>query len=656
MVKSGDPTSNIFGFPQYKGQTEFFPDGHAALSETVGYAVIMGFGGFFSLFTTAIVLIDYHYGGTRFTSEQFNCAGRSIKSGLTASVIVSQWTWAATLLQSSNVAYKYGVSGPFWYAAGATVQVLLFGILAIEVKRKAPTCHTILEIIEARWGRVTHMVFLFFCVLTNIIVTAMLLLGGAAVVNALTGVHLNAAAFLIPIGVILYTAAGGLKATFLASYIHTSIIFIALCIFTFQIYAHSDDLGSPGEVYRKLRLVEEAHPVEDNQDGSYLTMLSRGGLIFGIINVVGNFGTVFVDQSYWQSAIAAKASCTYKGYFLGALAWFAIPFTLATALGLGAVALDLPVTEDEAAEGLVPPATAVHLMGKGGAVLILIMLFMAVTSTGSAELIAVSSLLSYDVYRTYIYPRATGIDIIRVSRCIIVVWGMLMGGLAIGLQEMGLNLGWVYLAMGVLIGSAVIPIAFCLTWSKCSRWGAIAGALIGQWAGIITWLVWAKVGYGEVTVDTTGKDYPMLAGNLTSILSSGFICIVVSWMYPEETNWDETRRIPTLDHDPKAALPKSGEDSYQSMTAALEWTVKYGTAGTAILLVVWPVLSLPAKVFSESYFTFWVLISIIWGLVATVVIIALPIFESLAQIVKVTHNVWYGRADPKEGLQRWVST
>ena len=40
--------------------------------------------------------------------------GRDIKVGLTAAVIVSQWTWAATLLQSSNVAWQYGVSGPFW--------------------------------------------------------------------------------------------------------------------------------------------------------------------------------------------------------------------------------------------------------------------------------------------------------------------------------------------------------------------------------------------------------------------------------------------------------------------------------------------------------------------------------------------------------------
>ena len=27
---------------------------------------------------------------------------------------VSAWTWAATLLQSSTVAYTYGVAGPFW--------------------------------------------------------------------------------------------------------------------------------------------------------------------------------------------------------------------------------------------------------------------------------------------------------------------------------------------------------------------------------------------------------------------------------------------------------------------------------------------------------------------------------------------------------------
>jgi hypothetical protein len=34
---------------------------------------------------------------------------------------------------------------------------------------------------------VAHLTFLVFCLLTNIIVTSMLILGGAAVVNGLTG-------------------------------------------------------------------------------------------------------------------------------------------------------------------------------------------------------------------------------------------------------------------------------------------------------------------------------------------------------------------------------------------------------------------------------------------------------------------------------------
>lgn len=47
--------------------------------------------------------------------------------------------------------------------------------------------------------------------------------------------------------------------------------------------------------------------------------------------------------------------------------------------------------------------------------------------------------------------------------------------------------------MGVLIGSAVIPIALCLMWKKTNKWGAIAGAVLGQWFGLVAWVIFAKV-------------------------------------------------------------------------------------------------------------------------------------------------------------------
>lgn len=107
------------------------------------------------------------YRRERQTSEMFSTAGRSAKSGLVGSAVVSSWTWAATLLQSTGVCYRYGVSGPFWYASGATVQILLFATLAIQLKRKAPNAHTFLEVVRARYGMWAHVVFIVFGLMTS---------------------------------------------------------------------------------------------------------------------------------------------------------------------------------------------------------------------------------------------------------------------------------------------------------------------------------------------------------------------------------------------------------------------------------------------------------------------------------------------------------
>lgn len=97
----------------------------------------------------------------------------------------------------------------------------------------------------------------------------------------------------------------------------------------------------------------------------------------------------------------------------------------------------------------------------------------AVTSAGSSELIAVSSLCTYDIYRTYINPKANGKQILWVSRLAVLCFGCFMGVLAIVLNKAGVSLGWMYLAMGVFIGSAVMPVAFLLLWSKANAKGAM---------------------------------------------------------------------------------------------------------------------------------------------------------------------------------------
>ena len=73
---------------------------HVAITDTfpvqlqaVGYMLVLGYGMFFAMLTIVLTIVDKSFLGTRYDSEGFNTAGRSIKTGLIAVDVVSHWTW-----------------------------------------------------------------------------------------------------------------------------------------------------------------------------------------------------------------------------------------------------------------------------------------------------------------------------------------------------------------------------------------------------------------------------------------------------------------------------------------------------------------------------------------------------------------------------------
>ena len=53
----------------------------------------------------------------------------------------------------------------------------------------------------------------------------------------------------------------------------------------FTVYGTSDKIGSISKMHELLTQASERNPVPGNAGGSYLTMRSLDGLIFGVINV-----------------------------------------------------------------------------------------------------------------------------------------------------------------------------------------------------------------------------------------------------------------------------------------------------------------------------------------------------------------------------------
>ncbi|KAH8813225.1 urea active transporter-like protein [Xylogone sp. PMI_703] len=618
-----------------------------------GYGIVLGLGALFAFGMILVTWILKRYNHELQTSEMFSTAGRTVKSGLVASAVVSSWTWAATLLQSSGVAYKYGVSGPYWYASGATVQILLFATIAIELKRRAPNAHTFLEVVRARYGTATHIVFIVFGLMTNILVTAMLLTGGSAVVNSLTGMPTPAACFLLPLGVILYTMFGGIKATFLTDWVHTFMLLIIILVFAFTAYATGDKLGSPGAVFDLLVKAAADHPVDGNHEGSYLTMKSTQGGIFFVINIVGNFGTVFLDNGYYNKAIAASPVHALPGYIMGGISWFAIPWLCATTMGLSALALEgnpafptYPNRMDPADvnAGLVLPYAAVGLLGKGGAVGTLLIVFMAVTSATSAELIAVSSIFTYDIYQTYFNPSASGRRLIYTSHAMVIGFGLFMAAFSVGLFYAGVSMGYLYLMMGVIISSAVIPATLTIMWAGHNKWSATLTPPFGLAVALIAWLVTAKKECNSLDVDCTGSNNPMLAGNVVALLSPlVFIPIFTLIFGLDHYDWASMGSIRRGDdhdladpaHMDLEQIP--GEHAQTAEELAAEQTQLLRSSKiakgmtvlmTLALLILWPMpMYGSGYVFSKPFFRGWVVVGIIWLLGSLLCVGVYPIFE-----------------------------
>lgn len=110
----------------------------------------------------------------------------------------------------------------------------------------------------------------------------------------------------------------------------------------------------------------------------------------------------------------------------------------------------------EVSTGMAMPYAAYAVMGDGGAFAILLMAFMAITSAMSSETVATAAVVTYDCYQAYVNPKATGAQLIKFTHCVVVVFGIVCSGIAVGLNHAGFSVN--------CRTSAAAENAFPLTW------------------------------------------------------------------------------------------------------------------------------------------------------------------------------------------------
>lgn len=506
----------------------------------------------------------------------------------------------------------------------------------------------------------------------------------------------------------LYTAVGGLKATFLTDYLHTLVALILIIYFTLSTLTH-DAVGGLSGLYDKVKATASSNYIPGNYQGSLLTIKSRDAIIWGLDLKFGNLALVVMDTAFWQKSFATEINATVPGYNLAALAIFAIPWGLGTVIGLAARALhDTPLfptypaalTLADVNAGFVMPYTIQALVGREGVVAFLVLVFMALTSTVSSSMIAVSSILSFDVYKTYLDPRAPDARLVRVSHLSVVLHGVFMSGVAIALNYGGANMTWLGYFRPVLSCAGIVPLALTLGWSRQTRLAAVVSPVLGCATGFAVWLAASYRMYGSVSIETTGNPLPALYGAIASFFSPALYSVVISLLVrPARFDWREFLRVELAD---EARMPRakptttSGEKPHVLVAAPGRDDEKRSDAGAGpaamttkstsedasadisspsvlslddvqhpfdevtlqklhrwqriawifwvvivlVTFVAWPMPLYRDYVFTKDFFSGWVTVAIIWQFLAFGAVVIFPIWDGRHAIIKATRGVW----------------
>lgn len=218
------------------------------------------------------------------------------------------------------------------------------------------------------------------------------------------------------------------------------------------------------------------------------------------------------------------------------------------------------------------------------------------------------------------------------------------------LADIGISIGYLYLMMGVIISSAVLPAALTLLWSQQNMLAATLSPILGLACSLIAWLVTAKKQYGNLSVASTGSNNPMLAGNVVALLSPLVFIPVLTYAFgPQRYDYVSMAMIRLGDDSDVAALANvdpeliPGGVSVDEAALLAENTklkrasivAKTMTAVlTLALLVLWPMpLYGTGYVFSKKFFTGWVTVGIIWLFCSTFCVGLYPLWEGRHSMV-----------------------
>ena len=397
------------------------------------------------------------------STEDFFVAGRTMPLWLCSTSVMATWIGGGIVMGAAGAAYEGGMLAVIADPWGASLGLLLVGLLVITLMRRL-RFYTFIEFIEQRFGYTAGTLAALANCIGSLAWAGALMVAFGTVTHAITGLPQEWGIIIGAAIMLTYTAIGGMWAVAMTDFVQIAIIVIGLAILLAVVVI---DVGGIGAAWAAIPAEKLRMTPWDNQPESWLNYL-RAWFIIGISNLGA--------QSLIQRGLSARTErIARQSFYISSVGYLAIGLVPVI---LGILAAQLMPGLDEK-ESVIPVMAAEYMHPVLLAVFVGALLAAIMSSADSAMLSASS------VITTNILPRFLGQPDphrhLRWVRITIPVGGILAVVIALKVRTVYELIQW---ANVVPLAAVTGPFVVALWWPRTNRMGGIWGMS----AGFLAWL------------------------------------------------------------------------------------------------------------------------------------------------------------------------
>lgn len=398
--------------------------------------------------------------------QEYFLGERSLGGFVLAMTMTATYGSASSFIGGPGVAYEEGLG---WVLLAMSQVVTGYFVLMIlgkkfaivTLKYKAVTMVDFLkERYQSKWvvlfSAISIIIFLFSAMAAQWI-------GGARLIESLTGMSYISALFIFAATVLFYVTIGGFRAVAVTDAIQGSIMFIGTLILLIATIIAGGGLSNiMADLSAENPNLITPFGAEGDLTPAYV---SSFWILVGV-------GVVALPQIAVRAMSYKNSQSMHRAIIIGTIV---VGFIMLNMHLIGVLAR--PILPGIEVGDKVMPLIALEVMPTWLAGIVLTAPMAAIMSTVDSLLILVSSSIVKDIYLNYIHPEASHQRIKRISISMTAILGVVVFLMALNPPELII---WLNLfAFGGLEAAFIWPIVMGLYWEKGNKYGALASMIVG---------------------------------------------------------------------------------------------------------------------------------------------------------------------------------